>query len=105
MQARKSEYPQTQVTQELTEYRDAISIIRDNEQHFMAAAATAIPVSVVPVDSTFAVMVEPHADNLGRCRRCGRDFQRAAGIHSADARYYRCPECSDIRIGDFCGVQ
>ena len=43
------------------------------------------------------------ADNsVGRCRRCGVDFVRDPRIHNADARFYRCSRCADVRFEDFC---
>mmetsp|Transcript_26309 Transcript_26309/g.39000 ORF Transcript_26309/g.39000 Transcript_26309/m.39000 type:complete len:99 (+) Transcript_26309:160-456(+) len=31
---------------------------------------------------------------VGVCRGCGREFTRPAGVHSAQAQYYRCDKCN-----------
>ena len=38
------------------------------------------------------------------CRGCGRQFVRPAGISNADARYFRCEQCNQLTIENFCTI-
>ena len=40
--------------------------------------------------------------DIGTCRRCGQQFQRAPGANNASAEFYRCPRCARLHLEDFC---
>ena len=42
--------------------------------------------------------------NIGTCRSCGQQFQRAPNSHPSNAQYYRCDRCSNPSFQDFCVV-
>jgi hypothetical protein len=42
--------------------------------------------------------------NYGYCRRCGRQFVRTPDINEASAQYYRCRECAQLHVTDFCVI-
>jgi hypothetical protein len=64
--------------------------------------ATAVPVEAYVAQGEHH---EPTLDqNQAVCRGCGRTFTRPPGIHNGDARYYRCADCNQLRISNFCAV-
>lgn len=58
---------------------------------------TVVHAYVVP--PTVNAQADP-SNNVGICRRCGRQFIRPPGVDDAQASYYRCPECSQMRLLD-----
>lgn len=40
--------------------------------------------------------------DVGTCRRCGNQFQRAPGANNASAEFYRCQRCAQLHLEDFC---
>jgi len=71
------------------------------------ATAGPSPVQAEPVLKVVHAQVfdANQLNNTGICRRCGREFTRPPDVHNADNRYYRCSQCSNVRVEDFCCVQ
>ena len=41
-----------------------------------------------------------HPNDIGICRRCNRHFRRQPGVHDSSANFYRCEECSGLKLQD-----
>mmetsp|Transcript_24897 Transcript_24897/g.23886 ORF Transcript_24897/g.23886 Transcript_24897/m.23886 type:complete len:122 (+) Transcript_24897:121-486(+) len=78
---------------------------------------TAVPVENIPhaTVTAYCVAEDPQNQNqlqnqhigrgesqdVGVCRRCGRQFNRPPGSHDSSAQYYRCPDCARFHLQDF----
>lgn len=68
----------------------------NSQNTYSTTYVTAVPVTNTAHNSSqqFPTIVEgfvrPEDDRTGLCRRCGRTFIRAPGVHNAMAQYYNC---------------